>query len=389
MKRIIFIVVSLFLVILNAQMLLAKEESIKIGFDIPLTGEFEVVGNYAKRTAELLLKQQNASGGLKVGEKTYKVEFIYGDNQSSQTEASSQVLFLVTKGNVLGIVGPLSSRQAVPAGALANSFSTPLVAPWSTSPATTKDRPFVFRTGYLLEVQAPVLTTFITKKFGAKKAAILYDIVSTYPRAMAKSFRAVFEQTNGPGSIVAYEDFRTGETDFSSYLKRIIASDADVLFTPQHYNEVPLIVKQAKALGWDKPIIGSNSWAGGDLVKECGTACNGSFFVGNFAAGGVTGVSKQFVDKYLQEYNELPDEVSGLTWDAIQVLLKAIENTGGLSGNLLKDRIEVKNQLTNLKNFDGVTGKITFNESGNPDKCAIIIQIDDQGIFTHYESICP
>ncbi len=389
MIKIIRLLVPLFLVILNAQLLFAAENIIKIGFDIPLTGEFHVVGDYAKRTGELLLKHVNGSGGLQVGEKTYKLEFIYGDNKSTPTGASSQVLSLVTRENVLAIVGPLSSQQAVPAGGVANSFATTMVSPWSTAPATTKDRPFVFRSGYLLDVQSPVLIKFAAKEFGAKKAAILYDIVSNYPRSMAKSFKQVFEQTNGPGSIVAYEEFRTGETDFSSQLKAIIASDADILFTPQHYNEVPLIVKQAQKMGWNKPIIGSNSWAGGNLVGECGSDCNGLFFVGNFAAGGVSGVAKEFVDLYHAEYSELPDEVSGLTWDAIKVLLKAIENTGGLTGNLINDRVLVKDQLTNLRKYDGVTGEINFNESGNPNKCAIIIKIDDQGIFTHHETICP
>ena len=389
MRIIVRLFVSLFIIVLNAQPLFAQENIIKIGFNIPLTGEFHVVGEYAKRTGELLLKQINAAGGIKVGGKAYTVEFFYGDNTSSPSGAANQIISLVTRDNVLGIVGPLSSRQAVPAGGVANSFSTTMISPWSTSPATTKDRPLVFRSGYLLAVQAPVLTKFATKEFGATKAAILYDIVSTYPRLMAKSFKEVFEQTNGPGSIVAYEEFRTGETDFSQQLKKIIASDPDILFTPQHYNEVPLIVKQAKAMGWTKPIIGSNSWAGGNLVGECGTDCNGLFFVGNFAAGGVSGVSKQFVDLYQAEYNELPDEVSGLTWDAIQVLLKAVEKTNGLTGNLIRDRAMVKDQLTTLKKYDGVTGEISFNASGDPNKCAIIIKIDDQGIFTHYESICP
>jgi branched-chain amino acid transport system substrate-binding protein len=389
MRKIIRILIPLLLIALEAQPLFAANDVIKIGFNIPLTGEFQVVGNYAKRTGELLLKQVNGAGGLRVGDKTYLLDFIYGDNKSTPTGASSQVLNLVTKENVLGIVGPLSSQQAVPAGGVANSFATTMVSPWSTAPATTKNRPFVFRSGYLLKVQSPVLVKFATKEFGAKKAAILYDIVSTYPRSMAKSFKEVFEQTNGPGSIVAYEEFRTGDTDFTSQLKAIIASDADILFTPQHYNEVPQIVKQAKAMGWNKPILGSNSWAGGNLVGECGTDCNGSFFVGNFAAGGVSGVAKQFVDVYQAEYNELPDEVSGLTWDAIKVLLKAIENTGGLTGNLIKDRTMVKDQLTKLKKYDGVTGEFNFDESGDPDKCAIIIKINDQGIFTHHETICP
>ncbi len=383
------IIIPLLLVALNTQLILAAQDVIKIGFNIPLTGEFRVVGDYARRTGELVLKQINGSGGLRVGDKTYKLQFIYGDNKSTPSGATNQVLNLATKENVLALVGPLSSQQAVPAGSVANSFATTMISPWSTAPATTKDRPFVFRSGYLLEVQAPVLIKFAAKEFGAKKAAILYDIVSTYPRSMAKSFKDVFEQANGPGSIVAYEEFRTGETDFSRQLKAIIASDADILFTPQHYNEIPQIVRQAKELGWNKPILGSNSWAGGNLVGECGTDCNGSFFVGNFAAGGVSGVAKQFVDLYQAEYNELPDEVSGLTWDAIKVLLKAIENTGGLTGDLIKDRVQVKDQLTKLKKYDGVTGEINFNESGDPNKCAIIIKIDDHGIFTHHETICP
>lgn len=363
-------------------------KTLKIGFDIPLTGEFQVVGNNARQTGELILKQVNDSGGLDINGKVHKLEFIYNDNQSTQTKASSQVLDLVTRQNVLAIVGPLSSRQAVPAGGMANSFSTPLISPWSTSPVTTKDRPFVFRSGYLLEVQAPVLTKFIAKEFQVTRAAILYDIVSTYPRTMAKSFRKVFEEANGKGSIVAYEEFRTGETDFSKQLKKIIASNADIIFTPQHYNEVPGIVKQAKNLGWTKPIIGSNSWAGGNLTNECGAACDELFFVGNYAAGKAKGKSKAFVEIYKKEYGELPDEVAALTWDAVQVLLLSIKNSGGPSGNLLKDRKTIRDSLAQLKNYEGVTGKMSFNESGDPAKCAVMIKIEN-GVNTHYSTVCP
>lgn len=379
----------MFLATMSAQPLWAKVETIKIGFDIPLTGEFQVVGNNAKKTGELILHQINNNGGLQVGGKTYDLEFIYGDNESTPTGASRQVLNLVCQQNVLGIVGPLSSRQAVPAGEVANSFSTILISPWSTSPLTTKDRPFVFRSGYLLEVQAPVLTKFVSKEFAAKKAAILYDIVSTYPRTMAKSFKEVFETANGPGSIVAFEEFRTGETDFTSQLNKIIASGADILFTPQHYNEVPNIVRQAKKLGWTKPIVGSNSWAGGNLVEECGTDCNGLFFVGNYAAGGAVGESKKFVDLYKKAYNELPDEVAGLTWDAVQVLLVAVKDTDKLTGNLIKDRSTIKDRLVQVQNFQGVSGEMSFNESGDPAKCAVMIKIGDDGIFTHHETVCP
>ncbi|MFT5701148.1 MAG: branched-chain amino acid transport system substrate-binding protein [Desulforhopalus sp.] len=188
MKFQIRLLLPIALVFFFAQTYPALGETLKIGFNIPLSGEFRVVGNNAKQTGDLILKQVNDIGGFDINGTFHKLDFIYNDNQSSQAEASNQVLDLVSKKQVIAIVGPLSSRQAVPAGNMANSFSTPLISPWSTSPATTKNRPFVFRSGYLLEVQAPVLTKFIAKEFHVTKAAVLYDIVSTYPRTMAKGF---------------------------------------------------------------------------------------------------------------------------------------------------------------------------------------------------------
>jgi branched-chain amino acid transport system substrate-binding protein len=78
-----------------------------------------------------------------------------------------------------------------------------------------------------------------------------------------------------------------------------------------------------------------------------------------------------------------------LTWDAARLLLQAIKNTGGLSGNLVADRVAVKEALAKVKNFEGVTGKIGFDGNGDPNKCAVVVKIDDKGVFTHHETVCP
>lgn len=364
-----------------------KDDPIRIGINLELTGRFELVGTHAKNAAELINKELAASGGLKIGDTVHPVEFVYGDNQSNPTSASTLTVEQVTKNNVLGIIGPLSSSQAIPVAQMANSFSTPMITPWSTSPLTTKDRPFVFRSCFVYTIQGPVLTKFAESQFGAKKAAVLYDIVAAYPRGMAKYFKESFEQTNGEGSVVRFEEFRTGDTDFKKQLISIRDSGAQVLFTPQHFNEVPLIVRQAKEIGLTIPIVGSNSWAGGDLIGECGSDCEGLFFTGNYAAGGATGINKQFVDAYTAAYGENPDEPAALTWDALRVFLQAVQNTGKLSGNLLADRRAVRDAIVNIKNFDGASGTMTFNESGDPNKCAVIVKIEN-GVFTHYESVC-
>ena len=379
---------TLIMFFLMCPLAFASDGTINIGFNIPLTGSFSLVGLHAKNAAQLIEKELAADGGLKVGGKAYDVKFLYGDNQSNPTAASTLAVEQVTKEQVLGIIGPLSSSQAIPVAQMANSFSTPMISPWSTSPLTTKDRPYVFRSCFVFTIQGPALTKFAAKEFNATKAAVLFDIVAPYPRGMAKSFKEAFEQVNGEGSVVRFEEFRTGDTDFTKQLMSIKESGAQFIFSPQHFNEVPLIVRQMKQIGLNIPLVGSNSWAGGNLLGECGSDCEGLFFSGNYAPGGATGVNKQFVDAYKSAYGENPDEPAALTWDALRVFLQAVKDTGKVSGNLLTDRKAVRDAIAKVKNFDGASGVMTFNESGDPSKCAVIVKIEN-GIFNFHDSVCP
>ncbi len=364
-------------------------DTIRIGFNIPLTGDAPKVGEGSKYAAEIRLAEINGTGGLRVGDKSYRLEFIYEDNESKAESATAVALKLITQDRVLGIIGPQASKQAIPAGQVCNDNKTPMISPWSTNPQTTENRPYIFRAAFLDPFQGPVLANFAKEEFGAGKAAVLYDIGSDYPKGLAEYFKKAFEKINGPGSVVAFETFSTKDVDFSAQLTNIVRSDADVLFTPQHYNEVPLIVRQAKELGWKKPILGSDSWGSAELMNLCGDACKGYFYSTHYAAAGARGATKEFIDKYNAKYGYVPDEVAALTWDAINLMCLAIQNTGGLTGNIEKDRDAVKDQLTGIKDFDGITGKMTFTAGGNPTKCAVIVKISDKGDFEFYKSVCP
>lgn len=364
-------------------------DTIKIGFDIPLTGDIPKVGEGSKYAAEILLAEVNGAGGLKVGDKTYMLQFIYEDNESKAESATAAALKLITQDQVLAVIGPQASKQAIPAGEVCNSYKTPMISPWSTNPQTTKDRPYVFRACFLDPFQGPVAAKFATEEFQAKKAAVLYDIASDYPKGLAEYFKEAFEKIHGSRSIVAFETFTTKDRDFSAQLTNIIKSGADVLFTPQYYDEVPLIVKQAHQLGWKKPIMGSDSWGSAELMKLCGDDCKGLYFTTHYAAAGAKGATKEFIDKYNAKYGYVPDDVAALTWDAIRLLLQAIQNTGGLTGNLEKDRENVKNALAQIKDFDGITGTMTFTPEGDPIKCAVVVKISEQGEFEFYKSVCP
>lgn len=363
--------------------------TIKIGINAPITGDIPKVGEGTKFAAQMWLEDINAAGGLEVGGKKYKVELVIEDNEAKAESAVKANTKMITEDEVLVIVGPQSSKQAVPAGEVANKYKTPMISPWSTNPKTTKDRPFVFRGCFLDPFQGPVVANFIKNEFGYTKAAVLYDVASDYPKGLAEFFKAAWEDLNGAGSVVAYESFTTKDADFSSQLTKIIRSGAEVLFTPQYYNEVALIVQQAHQLGWDKPIVGSDSWGSAETVKLCGKDCYGQFFSTHYAAAGAKGATKEFIDRYNKKHGYIPDDVGALTWDAIRLAQKAIESCGTITGDLKKDRQAIRDAFANIKEFEGITGNMTFTEEGDPKKCAVIVRISDAGEFEFYKSICP
>jgi branched-chain amino acid transport system substrate-binding protein len=360
---------------------------IKIGNVAPITGDIPKVGEEATYSFGMLVEEINGAGGLTVGDQAYKIEVINEDNESKAESAVAAATKLITENQVLAIIGSYSSKQAIPTGEVANARKTPNISPWSTNPRTTKDRPWVFRACFIDPYQGKVAATFAKEEFGINKVAVLYDVASDYPKGLAENFKQAAEQEGL--QVVAFETFTTKDRDFSSQLTKIIGSGAELLFTPQYYDEVPLILKQAHELGWDKPILGSDSWSSPELVNLAGDDAIGCFFTSHYAMKGATGATKEFIDKYNAKYGYIPGDVAALTWDAANILLKAIQNTGGLTGDLEADREAIRDQLTQVKRWEGTTGLMSFTAEGDPIKAVVIVRIDEQGEFSFYKMAVP
>ncbi|WP_457571821.1 ABC transporter substrate-binding protein [Desulfovulcanus sp.] len=387
MRRLLFATIISCFVVLFAGLAFGK--TIKIGFNIPLTGDIPKVGESSKYAAEMLKEEINGQGGLEVGGEKYKLEFIYEDNESKAESAVAAALKLIERDQVLAIVGPNSSKQAVPAGQVCNDNRTPMISPWSTNPDTTKDRPWVFRAAFLDPFQGPVAVDFAMKQFNAKTAAVLFALANDYSKGLAEIFKEDFEKKNGPGSVVAFESYGDKDQDFSAQLTKIIAAKPDFIFLPNNYNEVALIVKQAHDLGWHGPFMGSDAWGSAELMTLCGDDCKGHYFSTHYAAAGATGATKVFIDKYKAKYGYTPDDVAALTWDATRIVLQAIQDAGKLTGRVRKDRKLIRDAMANIKEFNGITGKMRFDEQGDPIKCAVVVRIDDNGEFVFTKSVCP
>jgi branched-chain amino acid transport system substrate-binding protein len=364
-------------------------QTIKIGFPIPMTGEIPKVGESTKFAAEMYKEEINAQGGLQVGNAKYNLEFIYEDNESKPESAVNVTLKLIDRDEVVALIGPQSSRQAVPAGGVANDNEIPMISPWSTNPDTTKDRPWVFRAAFLDPFQAPVAANFATKQFQARTAAVLFEISNDYSKGLADNFREAWEKLHGAGSVLAFESHGPKDQDFSAQLTKIIAQKPDFIFLPENYNFAALIVPQARDLGYKNRFMGSDAWGSAELMTLCGAPCKDQYFSTHYAAAGATGATKDFIDKYTKKYGYVPDDVAALTWDSVAILTLAIQRAGKVEKDARKMRKLIRDNMLSIASFAGITGDMRFDSEGDPVKCAVVVHISQQGEFLFQESVCP
>lgn len=363
-------------------------DAIQIGLNLELTGDVPKVGEHSRVAAEMFVEEVNSAGGLDVGGEMRQLELTIEDNGGTAEGAAAAAAKLITQDEVLLLVGPNASVAAVPAGEIANNEATLMISPWSTNPATTLNRPWVFRAPFLDTFQGPVLANFATNEFGAEAACVLYDVASDAPVGQAENFISRWRELHGPDSVVAIETFTTGDRDFSAQLTNVGASGCEVFFVPQYYNEVPLIVEQAHAQGLAMPILGTDAWGDPQLLELCGSDCDGYYFSNHYVASGATGATAEFIEDFKERHGEEPSDVGALTWDSMRLAAQAVQNCGTLTGTLVDDRTCVRDGMAEIAAFDGITGQMSFDEQGDPIKCAVIVRIEDSAV-TFHDSVCP
>ena len=350
------------------------KSTVKIGANLELTGDIQAVGKSSKNAAELFVEQLNAAGGVALEGGPLPAELIVHDNAASAAQATSVAQDLISRDHVVAMIGPNSSACAIAAGEIAESLKCVMVSPWSTNPRTTRDessgapKRYVFRACYTDPFQAHVLAKFALENLGAKKAAVLYDKSSDEPSGQAALFRETF--TAGGGDIVAFETYEAGQRDFATQIAVIREAAPDILFLPAYYNEVPPIARQAREAGIKATLLGSDAWNAQDILRLGSADLEGAFFTSHFSVSAATPEARKFVADYTAKFGQPPDDVAALTYDAIGLVVEALEKAGK------NDREAVREALAQIREFKGVTGTFRFEPgSGDPLKSVGIIKI--------------
>ncbi|MEZ0536036.1 ABC transporter substrate-binding protein [Caldicellulosiruptoraceae bacterium PP1] len=378
------LVLVLFLCLIILPTLAASNNTIKIGVDLELS---QAVAQYGQRELDgikLAVDEINKKGGI-LGK---KIELVIIDNKSDKTEAMNVATKLAVKEKVLAILGPATSGATKSASQAAMQYKVPIISPSATDDTVTinertgKVKTYVFRTCFNDSFQGNVMANFAAKTLKLKNAAIITDASSDYSKGLAKNFKTTF--TKAGGKIVAEESFGKGEQDFNSILTKIRDKKPEVIFAPVYYDEAGLIIKQARELGLNVPILGADGFDDPKVVEKAGkTYSNNVFFSAHYSSQDTDKKVKDFITNYKKKYNAEPNAFAALGYDLGYFVADAIKRA-----NTTTDREKLRKALETTKNFVGVTGVINVDKNHNAEKSAVIIELKD-GVQTFKQKLNP
>lgn len=349
----------------------AADDTIKIGAIGEMTGGNASYGTSMMRGFKLAVKEINANGGVN-GKKLVLVE---ADTKSEPAEAANAMSKLINQDKVPMVAGIFTSSSAIAACNISETAKIPYLAIGATNPSVTlaKDgstKPNTFRVCFIDPFQGTVGANFVTNELKAKKAALYIDNSSDYSKGLADFFKKSF--TANGGSIVIEEAYLQKDTDFKAVLTKIKAANPEVIYVPGYYEEVGKIVKQARELGIDVPIVGGDGWDSPKLPEIAGgAALNNTYFTNHYSADSDSAESKAFVTAFEKEYNQKPDAPAVLGYDGIKLLADAIKRTGSA------EPAKVAKALAETKAFSAVTGSLGLNEKHDAVKSVTIIEFKD------------
>lgn len=348
------------------------QAQVKIGLMAPLTGAWASEGQAMKQVVDLLADELNKAGGV-LGQ---KVEIIAEDDGGDPRQASLAAQRLSTRG-ISAVIGTYGSSITEASQNIYDEAKIVQVATGSTAiRLSEKGLKYFFRTSPRDDEQGLVAATTL-KDMGFEKVAILHDN-TTYAKGLADEAQALLKADNV--NIVFFDALTPGERDYSTILSQLRAAGPDVVLFTGYYPEAGLLLRQKKTMGWDVPFIGGDATNNPDLVSIAGKdAAAGFMFLSPPVPQDLDSPeATSFMAAYRAKYQSDPASVwAVLAGDAFSVIVAAIEGSGSTEPDKIADFLR-----TGLKDFQGLTGAIAFDDKGDRvGELYRVYKVDGEGSF--------
>ncbi|MCF8070426.1 MAG: ABC transporter substrate-binding protein [Desulfobacterales bacterium] len=361
----VVVIVLAFLVFLN--MPSQSDREIQIGGIFSLTGKAAPYGEWIKNATELAIKDVNASGG--VNGRLFTL--ISEDTQTDPKLAVSAFQKLIALNKIQVATGFVSSSEALACAPIAESSKVVMITPIAGSPELKEAGDYVFRTRESGDVQGYKIAEYIFNDLGHKEAAIIFENTAN---AVGYKDSFIEKFTELGGKIILSESYEEGQSTFRGIITKAESVNAKAVYVPGVAAIIGRVLKQSKELGLNSEFFSSAGIEDSVLFDIAGSAAEGLIYTSSaFSEDSSDEKIKTFVSAYQDQYGSAPTAYAANAYDTIMLIADAIKKQDSV------DADKIKEFLYQVKDYHGVSGKISFDSYGEVTKPVMLKQVKGHG----------
>ena len=327
------------------------QQEVVIGAVFDLTGSLSYMGQWSLEGAKLAEKDVNAAGGID----GRKLRLLVDDAETNPQKAVTVFKRMAEVEELPVVIGFNGSSEVMAAAPVANRSHVVLFSTGGASPRITEAGDYVFRNRLSGAVEAARMADIAHGSLGLQRGVVLY-IDTDYGQGYADAFRQRFIDLGG--TVLSSDGFKQDESDFRVQLSKIRQMpDLEFVYLAAHVREAGSIFKQAKELGIKTRWLASNAIEGPELFKIAGDSANGVMLtVERYDPAAPN--AKTFNEAYRKQYKRDSEMFAAHAYDAVRILASIIASDG-------YNAEEIRTALYDLKDYPGVSGRISFDKNGD------------------------
>jgi len=352
-----------------------------VGLGAALSGEgVAPLGEDIQRGVELALE---ARPTVKVGDKEFRVRLDAQDDQCSAEGGQAVASRFVADSSIVGIVGMMCSSACRAAAPVLDEAGYSSISPSCTAPDLTTSNFSSFNRVVVSDAfQGRVAAEFIYNNLGITKIATIHD-GSPYGEGLVNVLTQRFEELGG--EVVAADAVNVGDTDFRGLLDDFAAKNPGLIYFGGFVAEGARLAQQRADAGLaDVPFMGADGIVTDEFINLAGSASEGVYASSAIPSGGNADAVKAMQDRYVEKYGFQPTgPYNTQAYDAVNIILDGVEAVGKVdaSGNLTVDRAELSAYIRSVQDFQGLSGVLNCDGTGECSAADIGIKQVQNGVF--------
>lgn len=346
---------------------------VKLGMVVPISGSSAPTGESMSNGAQMAVDEINEAGGVLGRQVSLQIEDEACDAQQGVASANK----LVSSGVVVS-VGGYCSGATLPQLPIFNKANIPMIIPAANSQDLVKQG---LKNVFLINgtgLQQSTAALDFMKKQGYKAIALVDDNTSYSADITTETGKQIAAE--GSTEVVLKTSVNAGESDYSSVVRDILGSNADLVYWTGYYQEGGLIIDQLDKAGYTGDIMVADGSADPTLATIAGEAAEGVYATMTPTPNTIKGAESWIAD-YKAAFGDDPKPYSTQSYDAVYLAVAAIEAAGSTNGD------DIIKALEEIESFDAFSGPLTFTPEHTLASGGFVILVMENGDFQLFDNL--